>query len=82
MSKLGKLELFFRELREHKTILAWIYSLFYIGLVTYCIITNPATMSKAIEVTGGVVTIIFTSYVTSDAYIKVKKPKDDASQIV
>lgn len=61
-------------LTDHRSILCWVYSIFYLFLVCYCVRSHPETMNTAIMVTGGVVSTIFASYVAGSAYENVKMP--------
>lgn len=67
---------FSRDVKSLRSVLNWIYCLFYLWVVVYCITHNPSSMDTAIATTGGVVSIIFTSYVASKSYEKVRMKID------
>jgi hypothetical protein len=60
-----------RELSESRSILCWLYCVFYMWLVVFCVKSNPLSMNTAIMTTGTIVGTIFGAYVISSSYEKV-----------
>jgi len=58
-----------KDLNKHRTILCWVYSISYLVLVRYCVLTNPSTMNTAIMTTGGVCGTIFSAWVIGSAHV-------------
>ena len=59
-----------RDLKSIRACLNWIYSIFYICLVSYCVINNPESMNTAISSTAIIVGAIFSAYVFSKKHTK------------
>jgi uncharacterized membrane protein (DUF485 family) len=65
----AKLNSFFKDLNQHRTILCWVYSIAYLVLIRYCVLHNPATMNTAIMTTGGVCGTIFSAWVIGSSHV-------------
>lgn len=62
-------------LRDFKSLRAlwnWLYMALYAWMCIWTILYHPESVSTAITVTGGVVSVIFTGYVMTKTYEKIK----------
>jgi hypothetical protein len=60
----------------------WIYMALYIWISVFAVLHYPASINTVVMTTGGIVSAIFTGYVASKTYERVKgvtPPEDDKS---
>ena len=61
-----------RDIKSLRALWNWIYMSLYLWICVYAVLYHPETIPTAITVTGGVVSVIFTGYVCTKTYEKVK----------
>lgn len=61
-----------RDLKSLRALWNWLYMALYVWICIYAVLYHPETIPTAITVTGGVVSVIFTGYVCTKAYERVK----------
>lgn len=69
-------------LRDFKSLRAlwnWLYMALYAWMCVWTVLHHPDSVSTAITVTGGVVSVIFTGYVLTKTYEKVKNGNGNQS---
>lgn len=64
-----------KRLSEDRTILNWIFAVFYLGLIVFCVYKNKEVMDTAIRSTSMIISIIFSSWVAASSYEKVSQLK-------
>ena len=63
---------FARDLKSLRVVWNWIYCTLYVWMCVWAVLNHPETVTTAITVTGGVVSVIFTGYVLTKAYEKTR----------
>lgn len=61
-----------RDLKSLRALWNWIYMALYVWICVWTVLHHPDTIPTVVTVTGGVVSVIFSGYVLSRAYEKVK----------
>lgn len=61
-----------RDLKSMRALWNWIYMALYVWICVWAVLHHPDVIPTVITVTGGVVSVIFSGYVLSRAYEKVK----------
>jgi hypothetical protein len=64
-----------RDIKSLRALWNWLYLGLYAWICIWAVLHHPETISTAITVTGGVVSVIFTGYVTTKAYEKTRNGK-------
>jgi hypothetical protein len=68
------------ELSSNRALLNWGYALAYLAIVFYCIQDSPESQNTAIVTTGGIVSVIFTSWVCAGSYESVARMRLEQQQ--
>lgn len=63
---------FMRDLKSLRALWNWLYMALYVWIAVWTVLYHPDHIPTVITVTGGVVSVIFTGYVCTRAYEKVK----------
>ncbi len=61
-----------RDLKSMRALWNWIYMTLYVWICVWTVLHHPDVIPTVVTVTGGVVSVIFSGYVLSRAYEKVK----------
>lgn len=61
-----------RDLKSLRALWNWIYMALYVWICVWTVLYHPSAISTVVTVTGSVVSVIFTGYVLSTTYEKVK----------
>jgi hypothetical protein len=61
-----------RDIKSLRALWNWLYLALYAWICVWAVLHYPETISTAITVTGGVVSVIFTGYVTTKTYEKTR----------
>jgi hypothetical protein len=61
-----------RDLKSMRALWNWIYMALYVWICVWSVLRHPDTIPTVITVTGGVVSVIFSGYVLSRTYEKIK----------
>lgn len=63
---------FIRDLKSLRALWNWVYMALYVWICVWTVLYHPDVIATVITVTGGVVSVIFSGYVLSKAYEKIK----------
>ncbi|MBI4395897.1 MAG: hypothetical protein HY548_02295 [Elusimicrobia bacterium] len=76
-----------RDLKSLRALWNWIYMALYVWVSVWAVLHHPDAVPTVVTVTGGVVSVIFTGYVLTKTYEKVRRrpggfqeETDDADQ--
>jgi len=73
-----------RDLKSMRALWNWIYMALYVWICVWTVLYHPNAISTVVTVTGSVVSVIFTGYVMSKSYEKVRngycQPREPLSQ--
>lgn len=61
-----------RDLKSMRALWNWIYMALYVWICVWTVLHHPDAIPTVITVTGGVVSVIFSGYILSRTYEKVK----------
>ena len=61
-----------RDVRSLRSLLCWVYCFLYIWVAWYALTHYPSSANTVVMTTGGIVSAIFTGYVFTKSYEKVK----------
>jgi len=61
-----------RDLKSLRTLWNWLYMALYAWICIWTVLYHPDAISTVVTITGGVVSVIFTGYVLTKTYEKVK----------
>lgn len=61
-----------RDLKSLRAMWNWLYLALYVYLCVWVALHHPDHLSTALTVTGGIVSVVFTGYVFSKTYEKIK----------
>ncbi len=61
-----------RDLKSLRALWNWIYMALYVWICVWTVLHHPDAIPTVVTVTGGVVSVIFSGYVLSRTYEKVK----------
>lgn len=61
-----------RDLKSLRALWNWIYMALYVWICVWTVLYHPNAISTVVTVTGSVVSVIFTGYVMSKSYEKVR----------
>ena len=61
-----------RDMKSLRALWNWIYMALYVWICVWTVLYHPNAISTVVTVTGSVVSVIFTGYVMSKSYEKVR----------
>ena len=69
-----------RDMMSLRALWNWIYMALYVWICIWTVLYHPNAISTVVTVTGSVVSVIFTGYVMSKSYEKVRNGYDQPRQ--
>ncbi|KKW22408.1 MAG: hypothetical protein UY62_C0005G0005 [Parcubacteria group bacterium GW2011_GWF2_50_9] len=61
-----------RDVKSLRALWNWVYMTLYVWICVWTVLYHPDAISTVVTVTGGVVSVIFTGYVLTKTYERVK----------
>lgn len=71
-----------RDIKSLRALWNWLYLALYAWICVWAVLYHPETISTAITVTGGVVSVIFTGYVLTKTYEKTRNGSSSSTPTV